>query len=210
MNVTRWLRQIWLNTTAASSTDYWDRRYAGGMNSGAGSYGKLAEFKARVLNDFVAENNVKSVLELGCGDGHQLSLAKYPRYLGLDVSAHAIDRCAQQFEGDETKSFLWYDPARTINLAGTVRADLTLSLDVIYHLFEDDIYERYLADLFSTAERFVIIYSSNREAPRSARHVRHRKFAEDVEQRFPQFAMTNMLENPHEESFADFYFYARH
>ena len=33
------------------SEKYWEKRYIAGGNSGAGSYGKLAEFKAEVLND---------------------------------------------------------------------------------------------------------------------------------------------------------------
>src|ERR1700689_4886366 len=68
------------------SPSYWDSRYAGGGNSGDGSYGNLAKFKASVLNQFVAENRIASVVEFGCGDGNQVSLAEYPRYVGIDVS----------------------------------------------------------------------------------------------------------------------------
>jgi hypothetical protein len=34
------------------SATYWEQRYARGWNSGVGSYGRLAEFKAQVLNNF--------------------------------------------------------------------------------------------------------------------------------------------------------------
>ena len=87
------------------SRTYWEERYAGGGNSGVGSYSKFAEFKAEVLNDFIVSNSVGSVIEFGCGDGNQLSLANYPRYLGFDVSATAIDLCHAPFAGDESKSF---------------------------------------------------------------------------------------------------------
>ena len=50
--------------------------------------GELAKFKARVMNDFVRENGIRSVIELGCGDGMQLALADYPRYLGHRRLAH--------------------------------------------------------------------------------------------------------------------------
>jgi len=40
------------------SESYWVKRYASGGSSGAGSYGAPAEFKARVLNDFVREHAV--------------------------------------------------------------------------------------------------------------------------------------------------------
>ena len=75
------------------SGTYWETRYSGGGNSGAGSYGQLAEFKAEVINDFVISKGISSIIEFGCGDGNQLLLARYPRYTGLDVSKVALARC---------------------------------------------------------------------------------------------------------------------
>ena len=71
---------------------YWELNYEQGGNSGPGS-GDLGQGKAEFLNDFVRDCNVESVIEFGCGDGHQLSLAKYPHYVGLDVSRAAIRMC---------------------------------------------------------------------------------------------------------------------
>jgi SAM-dependent methyltransferase len=99
--------QAWLAAGRRGSRDYWESRYRLGMTSGAGSMGELARFKARVLNDFVREHSVESVIELGCGDGLQLALADYPRYVGVDVSRTAIELCRQRFAGDATKTFLW-------------------------------------------------------------------------------------------------------
>src|SRR5262245_34936259 len=78
---------------AFDATAYWDRRYAAGGTSGDGSYGHLAAFKARVLSTFVAENAITSCIEFGCGDGNQLGLIPWPRYIGLDVSVAAVTRC---------------------------------------------------------------------------------------------------------------------
>lgn len=210
MSVRRLAQQLWLGITARSSSNYWERRYAGGMTSGPGSYGELADYKARVLNEFVLSNAIESVIEFGCGDGNQLSLAQYPRYLGLDVSKTAIDACAARFRSDETKSFLWYDPERTVNFGRFVSADLTLSLDVVYHLLEDPTYHRYLSDLFLTARRYVVIYSSNKTDEQQATHVRHRKFTVDVARQFPDFSLLQHIENPYRaQTFADFYVYRR-
>src|SRR2546425_12460379 len=71
---------------------YWEDRYRSGRSSGPGSEGALAAFKAGVLNDFVRSHALTSVLELGCGDGSQLAMAEYPRYVGLDVSVRALRR----------------------------------------------------------------------------------------------------------------------
>src|SRR5262245_1129130 len=76
-----------------TSSQYWEERYARGGTSGAGSYGRLAQFKADVINGHVRAHNVARVVELGCGDGNQLSLAQYPSYLGLDVSSTAVQAC---------------------------------------------------------------------------------------------------------------------
>jgi len=107
------------------SQDYWVQRYQTGGNSGAGSYGRLANFKAEVLNKFVMENEVKSVIEYGCGDGNQLALAKYHEYLGFDVSPEAVATCRDAFASDDSKSF------KLLSEWAGEEADLTLSLDVI-------------------------------------------------------------------------------
>src|SRR6266571_3595448 len=108
------------------SVAYWERRYAGGGTSGLGSYGELAQFKANVLNKFVSEHSVQSVIEFGCGDGNQLALCRYPRYIGLDVSRSAIMRCLERFRDDPSKSFFWYDPDCFVDRARTFHADLVL------------------------------------------------------------------------------------
>jgi SAM-dependent methyltransferase len=204
------LLQSFLAFTSLNSRQYWERRYRAGLTSGAGSYGLLSEFKAEVLNEFVTSHDIRSVIEFGCGDGNQLELARYPRYLGLDVSKTAIDRCRERFNGDDTKSFLWYDPARTSNIANFLNADLTLSLDVIYHLVEDQIYCCYLRNLFCTSRRFVIIYSSDMDDKSAAPHVRHRRFTTDVHRDFTNFRQINRIDNRYpEQSFCSFFIYER-
>src|SRR5262245_24610174 len=87
------------------STAYWENLYAAGGNSGVGAYALFAELKADVLNGFVATHRVQTVIEFGCGDGNQLSLAKYPAYVGFDVSSTAISQCQERFKADTHKSF---------------------------------------------------------------------------------------------------------
>lgn len=192
------------------SADYWERRYAAGGTSGAGSYGPVARFKAEVLNGWVEKNSVKSVLEFGCGDGHQLGLARYPSYTGLDISRSALDRCVSQFTKDETKSFFAYDPRYFVN-HGSLRADLVLSLDVILHLVEDEVFETHLDHVFSTAGRYVAIFSSNVADIPTEPHVRHREFMPWISVRKPDWRLATTIPNPHkgQDSAADFYVYER-
>ncbi|WP_260483667.1 class I SAM-dependent methyltransferase [Sphingomicrobium flavum] len=190
------------------SGDYWENRYRRGGNSGAGSYGRLAMFKAHTLNQFVKENDIQSVIEFGSGDGAQLTHAKYPQYVGIDVSETAIGITRSKFAQDDSKAFYTQLPDGTT-------ADLTMSLDVIYHLIEDEVFERYMTDLFKASRRFVAIYSSNQDKRLTA-HVRHRRFTDWISTYWPQAQLLKKVENPFPEdkgdqentSFADFYFYA--
>lgn len=152
------------------SKQYWEQRYVSGGDSGVGSYDKFAHFKAEVINAFVSDNEIETVIELGCGDGNQLSLATYPKYIGFDVSQTAIDRCRQLYASDSSKTFKLMK-----DLDGET-ADLSLSLDVIYHLVEDEVFESYMLGLFEASDQHVIIYSSNTENDKGQGdvHVRHR------------------------------------
>jgi len=205
--VRRWLRP---RPPFPGSEAYWRARYQNGRDSGRGSRGELAAFKATFLNGFVAEHRIASVIELGCGDGQQLELASYPSYLGLDVSAEALRLCRERFRTDPTRQFgLMAEHAD----AG---ADLALSLDVVYHLVEDPVFEGYMARLFDAGRRFVIVYSSNtdRGPEGGPAHVRHRRFADWVASHRPDFRLVRHVPNPHphrggEGSFADFFVFAR-
>jgi SAM-dependent methyltransferase len=193
-----------------SSAKYWDDRYRGGGNSGSGSYGKLAEFKAGVVNNFIEVHQIKSVIDFGCGDGNQLGLFKLPAYLGVDVSKEAIGRCSEKFKSDTPKEFLLVE--NPINCERV--AELTLSLDVIFHLVEDRIYLAYMEALFNASQKFVIIYSSNFDKF-TATHEREREFTSYVQTAFPKWKLLEKIENPwpypkHPEgSLSDFYIYSK-
>ncbi|MCH7497667.1 MAG: class I SAM-dependent methyltransferase [Candidatus Marinimicrobia bacterium] len=144
----------------------------------------MAEFKAELLNAFVKDKSVKSVIEFGCGDGHQLSLASYPKYIGLDVSKTAIELCTERFRDDNKKRFALYNPDNFVDSQGIFKAELALSLDVIYHLIEDRIFELHMRHLFSAAEKYVVIYSSNIDSDQVG-HQRHRKFSNWIDAHVP-------------------------
>src|SRR5688572_3657485 len=128
------IRKIFSLNGFEGSEKYWKKRYQKGGTSGPGSYGHLAEFKAEILNNFVQQHHVKSVIEFGCGDGNQLKLSKYPSYIGFDISEESIKKCSSFFSDDISKKFTIMD-----KYANEI-AELTLSLDVIFHLTEDKLY----------------------------------------------------------------------
>ncbi|CAN0376004.1 unnamed protein product, partial [Ectocarpus sp. 4 AP-2014] len=176
------------------SKNYWEKRYTNKGTSGAGSYNRLATFKADVLNAFVKENNIKSVVEFGCGDGNQLSLATYPDYIGVDVSKTAVQLCKNLFKEDASKRFFEYNTDTYKN--ANIKADLSLSLDVIYHLIEDPVFEAHMTDLFSAATKYVIIYSSNYDKKQTY-HERDRTFTDWVTKHCPTWSLLEVIKNPY-------------
>jgi cyclopropane fatty-acyl-phospholipid synthase-like methyltransferase len=191
------------------SDEYWENRYRGGGHSGAGSYNRLAEFKAEILNQFVKTHEIEKVIEFGCGDGAQLALANYPSYIGTDVSQTVLEVCREKFAGK---------PYRFIHQgeASGEKAELSLSLDVLYHLTKDEVFTSYMQGLFDASSQWVIIYSSNKEW-REAPHVRHRRFTRWIETNRLDFVPVDKISNcypfdpadPENTSFADFYVYRR-
>jgi SAM-dependent methyltransferase len=201
------------------SKGYWENRYKKGGNSGSGSYGHLALFKANVINDFVKENKVDTIIEFGCGDGNQLKLAEYPKYIGLDVSATIIQKCIAEFRNDKKKSFFLYSGDCFLDNLEIFSSDLSMSLDVLFHLVEQRIYEQYLLHVFSCAKKYVIIYSSNVNIPpqRPDSHEAHRVFTNDIERLVKGWSLAKIIKNEHPSksygdetgSLADFYIYEK-
>ena len=197
--------------TFKGSAAYWDTRYKAGGNSGAGSYNRLAEFKAEFLNGFVAQHSIISVVEFGSGDGAQLKLAKYPSYVGVDISPTAVKAALTMFADDRTKAF------RLATEYDLPASQLSLSLDVIYHLVEDDVFDGYMRQLFASATQYVIIYASNEDKAWSSPHVRHRAFTTWVDANAGNWKLIHREPNryPYDEtdvdhtSFADFFVFSK-
>lgn len=204
-------------TSFNGSKNYWESRYKNNSNSGSGSYGKLAAYKAEVLNDFVLKNNIQTVVELGCGDGNQLKLANYSNYIGFDVSEKAISLCQKMFKKDNSKQFKHYDAKTFHETNNGIKADLVMSLDVIYHLIEDEVFEDHMQSLFSTSNIYVIIYSSNYNDHFVA-HVKCREFTSWIEKNVnSEWEQINIIKNkypfdkkdPSNTSMSDFYIYKK-
>lgn len=160
------------------SANYWENRYKEGGNSGAGSYGKKAIYKAEVLNSIIDRYKIKSLIEFGCGDGNNLQYYLINYYIGFDVSRTAIKHCLKKYD-DINKTFIHYDP--TLFKSGGLKSELTISLEVIFHLIEDEVYEKYMLDLFTSSSKYCLIFSTNyNEDNSSSLHVRHREFIHKV------------------------------
>ena len=96
--------------------------------------------------------------------------------------------------------------------APTWRCRLTLS----FHLIEDDVFHDYMRKLFFSAERYVIVYSSNCERDHPAAHVKHRRFTDWVDIYHADFKLVRhvpnrwpLVDDDLSQSFADFFIFER-
>lgn len=196
-----------------SSKGFWEKRYSHGGNSGAGSYNNLALFKASIINNFVNKKKINTVIEWGSGDCNQLSLANYKNYIGYDVSKTAINICKKKFKKDKTKTFIHISD----NFISDKKADLSISLDVLYHLLEDNVFNLYMQNLFNSSKKYVCIYSSDVDK-KWAKHVRHREFTKWINKyisnkwKLKEFIPNKYpfdIKNQKSTSFSDFFFYEK-
>lgn len=183
---------------SSSVADYWERRYLDGKRgSGRGARGAEAERKAAFVNALIAKYHINRIIDWGCGDGEVARLLSCRRYTGLDVSPAAIALCERTVQL----------PRRTwVRFNGWVRpelpnAQLSLSLDVIFHLTEERYYKRHLKLLFGAAP-LVCIHSSNHDEEGEA-HVLHREFLPDVPKGW------DMLHRPQDERAIGFWVFRK-
>ena len=166
-----------------NAATYWEKRYAGGGNSGAGSYGDENKFKFSYIKSIIEKYGVSSVNDFGCGDGEQIQNLRTPyvdhevTYRGMDVSPTALNKCKARYENVSSFSF-YSDPSEM------EAADLSLSLDVIYHIVDEDVYHTYLDTLFSKSNKYVLIYAMDHDAARKSSHMYSRAFVDYVVEKY--------------------------
>jgi SAM-dependent methyltransferase len=124
----------------------WNRFWAGIRRTGAGG---------EVLWDAASKEELDSVLDralarmdtnlpvvdVGCGNGRfsRLLAARFPRVLGFDVSAHAIQRAKEESRGVENVAYRVLDASRP-GVGRTLAAELgeaNVLMRGVFHVFDD-------------------------------------------------------------------------
>lgn len=190
---------------------YWDQRYRDGRSSGAGSEGDEGAYKAAFVSDFLHTNNVDSVIDWGVGDGQVFECIEFPArcaYIGIDVSKTVVKHLRRKYRGRAGHFRAFETLADFNNRIGIDRAMLGLSMDVLFHQVSESGYRWYLYNLFTYADRYVMIYSTNYDAEQTARHVKRRKFTDDVSRLYPDWELT-LTTDPLYEGAAQFFVYER-
>lgn len=146
---------------------YWNNRYNSGLTSGYGSYGEALERKLNWLKGL----GIESISDMGCGDfnfGSNL-LKIYPKasYMGYDISNVIIEKNKKE-----------YPNINFTNELNLPDSDLLLCVDVLFHIKEDEEYNKMLEYLKNHWKKYLAVTAYEREAlpVEEGGHVKVRNF----------------------------------
>ena len=187
-----------------TTADYWEIRYryhANGIDDERSAASRLGrrcrtEKLAEVFFDASRQRGGAglSVLELGCGAGYAAgtlirAVRPVKEYVGVDISRAAAERARdhirEQFgpasaeplaEGREV-TFHDYDGFSLPAAVAQRTFDVVISLSVMMHLLEGELFSAYMRHLFLLSHQYVIIQGDNVDAPR-VNHMRGWRFTD--------------------------------
>jgi SAM-dependent methyltransferase len=118
---------------------YTERRWAddgSAFHSGPGSIGMASELYGATISKFISEHQIRSVVDLGCGDFRvaQLFLNDSIDYVGIDIVAPLIAHNETRFASDNVR-FL----CRDITSDELPNGELCLLREVLQHLSNREI-----------------------------------------------------------------------
>ena len=102
-----------------------------GTGSGAGSLPQVTAGYREFLQNFIAQRNIKTIADVGCGDWQFSRLMDFSKvqYTGYDVSSIVIEQNTKLYQKDNIK-FVHYDG----DFEQVEPADLLICKDVLQHL----------------------------------------------------------------------------
>lgn len=75
--------------------------------SGSGSRGQSAELYIDVISDFINKNNIKNIVDIGCGDFYMgnkiLEKIQFDKYIGIDLVKDMVDNLNEIYSSNKIK-----------------------------------------------------------------------------------------------------------
>ena len=142
-----------------------------GNGSGAGSSIKYNKKYIAFLEDFLVKKQIKSVLDIGCGDWQFSQAVRWgeAHYTGVDCVASVIDHNKRNFP---TKDFHCYDSYKWVNSIHN-HYDLVILKDVLQHWSNENIIT-FLDALVDCDYKYILIVNSYKECKGENRSVKNR------------------------------------
>lgn len=175
---------------------YWEERYEQDGNSGSGSYGESAKYKASIVNGIVEKFSIKKVLEFGCGDGNQLGQYKFDEYLGLDISLKAIRMCENLFKDSINKKFKLIDVQKDLLIERDY--EMVICMEVLMHVTNENDFKWTLDQIFKHSKDFVLIQNpiSTLNEYKLGSHENYRNLFPYLVKYLGDFSLTEVITHP--------------
>jgi len=138
---------------------YWEDRYKKGQNSGSGSYGQNADFKAEIVNRVIDEYKCKDMVEFGCGDANQMNLFKRIPYVGYDISPTIITQNRAKYKNMKDVIFQDIDMGCTFDKF----KDISICVDVLFHLTIEEDWLKLIDHVCNAAKKVIVITTNTEE-----------------------------------------------
>ena len=166
---------------------FWNERYRRQpwIGSGPGSRGIAQHYKAELVRMALSKNDIRSVLDVGCGDMCWLRTERLSvedlrgvHFTGLDISDVIVQNNRKDFPAFRFEAF---------DLAGSPlphRADLVLCFDVLIHQTSQEGFDGCLSHLLEGISLHGLVSYKNPERPRQPVAPRIARFDPQVETGF--------------------------
>jgi 2-polyprenyl-3-methyl-5-hydroxy-6-metoxy-1,4-benzoquinol methylase len=128
--------------------EYWEKRYSRGGTSGAGSVGKTREWKWKVIDGVVGP--LDSVVDVSCGDLSFWENRDCEKYVGIDISETVISL-------DRVRRPSWTFVCAPAENKQDVKGKTVFCMDVLFHIMDDDKYDRILSNLVSYSTHWIVV-----------------------------------------------------
>ncbi len=130
-----------------------------GIGSGAGSSFNYNKKYIVFLQEFFLKNNIKSILDVGCGDWQFSQFINFDgiKYIGIDVVSSVIDENTKF--ANENINFICGDISDFNQLKPYTNVDLILIKDVLQHWHDQEV-DVFLNNISNTNAKNILITSA--------------------------------------------------
>lgn len=132
---------------------YWDQHYGEGGISGEGSIGDYRNWKWQIIKKYTDNSeNLGSVIDVGCGDISFWQGKTCQDYLGIDISKTIVEK-------NQAKRPEWTFVCDSADVHKDIKADYVFCFDILFHIMDDNMYEKILKNIISYSRNMIFIYT---------------------------------------------------
>lgn len=137
---------------------FWNYRYARcpQIGSGPGSRGYAAARKNQIIRRTMQQRNLRSILDIGCGDLCWLDdeITQNYFYIGCDIAEIIVERNTSVRRTSPSSQFFVHD---IVSKPLSVTADLVVCFDVLIHQIKRAEFEAALRNILDAINKFGLI-----------------------------------------------------